>query len=256
MPDYSFGGDTAVVTGGASGIGRRTALEFARNGAAVVVADVDEDGAEAVVAAAEEVGSEAVAVRADVTDLADMERMVETAVEAFGGLDYAVNNAGIGGSETPAGDLDEATWQGTIDINLNGVWRSLRAELDRMVEQERGGAIVNMSSVLGQVGFESAAAYVAAKHGVLGLTRTAAWEYADEGVRVNAVCPGFVETSMLESAGIHEDDPLRARVEAMHSQHRLGDPSEVAAAVLWLCSDAASFTNGEALTVDSGYTAV
>jgi len=252
MVQYDFDGTTAVVTGAASGIGRQTALEFARHGASVVVADVDDNGAAETVDLIADGGGEAVAVHTDVTEMSDVERMVETAVDEFGSLDYAVNNAGIGGAQEPTGDLDEADWERIVDINLNGVWRSLSAEVDHMVGQD-GGVIVNMASVLGHVGFQNASAYVAAKHGVLGLTKTAAWEYADDDIRVNAVCPGFIETNMLEEGGITSDEQLRQEIAGRHSQNRLGEPEEIAAAVVWLCSDAASFTNGEPLTVDSGY---
>ena len=255
MVQYDFDGKTAVVTGAASGIGRQTALEFARHGASVVVADVDDDGAAETVDLIADDGGEAVAVHTDVTELSDIEGMVETAVDEFGSLDYAVNNAGIGGAQKPTGDLDEADWERTIDINLNGVWRSLRAEVDRMADQDDGGVVINMASVLGKVGFENSSAYVSAKHGVLGLTKTAAWEYADQDIRVNAVCPGFIETAMLEEAGISTNENVREWIEGMHSMDRLGKPEEIADAVLWLCSDGASFTNGEALTVDSGFTA-
>ncbi|SDY88446.1 NAD(P)-dependent dehydrogenase, short-chain alcohol dehydrogenase family [Halopenitus persicus] len=183
----------------------------------------------------------------------DVDGMVTTAVDEFGSLDYAVNNAGIGGAQAPAGDLDEAEWELTIDINLNGVWRSLRAEVDQMTSQDGGGVIINMASVLGHVGFQNASAYVTAKHGVLGLTKTAAWEYADDDIRVNAVCPGFIATNMLDEGGITSDEELRQEIAGRHSQNRLGEPEEIASAVVWLCSDAASFTNGEPLTVDSGY---
>ncbi len=255
MADYDFADKTAVVTGGASGIGRETAIQFAEAGANVVVTDVDDERGEDV---ASEINDEtegaAVFVHVDVTDMDDVEAMVETATEEFGGLDIAFNNAGIGGPEAHAGDVEEDEWLATIGVNLNGVWRALKAELDAMTDQEEGGTIVNMSSVLGQVGFEGSSAYVAAKHGVLGLTKTAAWEYAGEDVRVNAICPGFIETPLLDEAGITTNEELQGQIAGMHSQQRLGKPEEIADAVLWLCSEGASFTNGEALTVDSGFT--
>ena len=251
MHHFDFSGRTIVITGGGSGIGKETALQFAEHGANVVVADVDDEHGASV---AEAIGNNAVFVQADVTNMDQLETMVTTAVDEFGQLDFAFNNAGIGGEQVPTGDLSEDAWHQVIDINLNGVWRSMKAELDVMADQATGGAIVNTSSILGKVGFASASAYVAAKHGVLGLTKTAAWEYAQAGIRVNAVCPGFIETPLLEAGGITEDEETLAQIEGMHSQGRLGQPEEIADAVMWLCSDGASFTNGEALTVDSGYT--
>ncbi|MFB6201835.1 MAG: SDR family NAD(P)-dependent oxidoreductase [Halorhabdus sp.] len=255
MADYDFTGKTAVVTGGASGIGRETAIQFAEAGANVVVTDVDDERGEDVASEiTDETDSDAVFVHVDVTEMADVEAMVETAVEEFGSLDLAFNNAGIGGPQAYAGDVEEDEWLQTIGVNLNGVWRALKAELDVMTDQDDGGTVVNMSSVLGQVGFEGSSAYVAAKHGVLGLTKTAAWEYAEADVRVNAVCPGFIETPLLDEAGITTNEDLHDQIAGMHSQQRLGKPEEIADAVLWLCSDGASFTNGEALTVDSAFT--
>jgi len=255
MGNFDFSGRVAAVTGGASGIGQEIATQFAESGASVVVADVDDEGGQDTVEQIERGGGEAVYVSTDVTSMDDVEAMVETAVEEFGRLDYAVNNAGVPGGDQPAGDVPEEGWEQTIDINLNGVWRSLQAELDQMTEQDDGGVIVNMASILGKVGFENSSAYVSSKHGVLGLTKTAAWEYADQDIRVNAVCPGFIETQMLEDAGISTNENVREWIEGMHSQDRLGKPEEITDAVLWLCSDGASFTNGEALTVDSGFTA-
>jgi len=255
MHHFDFSGQTAVVTGAASGIGRETAIQFAQHGADVVVTDVDDERGEDVAAEiTEETDSEAVFVHVDVTEMADNEAMVETALEEFGSLDLAFNNAGIGGPQAHAGDIEEDEWLATIGVNLNGVWRSMKAQLDAMTDQDDGGTIVNMSSVLGQVGFEGSSAYVAAKHGVLGLTKTAAWEYAGEDVRVNAVCPGFIETPLLDEAGITTNEELQGQIAGMHSEDRLGKPEEIADAVLWLSSDGASFTNGEALTVDSGFT--
>jgi NAD(P)-dependent dehydrogenase (short-subunit alcohol dehydrogenase family) len=254
MASYDFSDRVAAVTGGSSGIGRETAIHFAKHGASVVVADVDDEKGEETVSMIEDDGGEAVYVHTDVSDMDQVEEMIQTAIDEYGRLDYAVNNAGIGGQQVPAGEHTEESWQQVVDINLNGVWRSMKAELDQMLEQEEESVIVNMSSVLGQVGFEGASAYVSAKHGVLGLTKTAAWEYGGEGIRVNAVGPGFIETQMLAEGGITEDEELRAQIEAMHSQQRLGQPEEIADAVMWLCSDGASFTNGETLTVDSGFT--
>jgi len=255
MADFDFSDRVAAVTGGASGIGREVATQFAESGASVVVADVDDEGGQDTVEQIESNGGDAVYVSTDVTSIDDVEAMVEAAVEEFGRLDYAVNNAGVPGGDQQAGDVPEDSWTQTIDINLNGVWRSLKAEVGQMTDQDDGGVIINMASILGKVGFENSSAYVSAKHGVIGLTKTAAWEYADQDIRVNAVGPGFIETQMLDDAGISTDENVREWIEGMHSQDRLGKPEEIADAVLWLCSDGASFTNGEALMVDSGFTA-
>ncbi|MFB6109553.1 MAG: glucose 1-dehydrogenase [Halodesulfurarchaeum sp.] len=243
----------AVVTGGGSGIGRRTAIEFADRGAAVVVADVDVDGGEETVSRIEDDGGEATFVETDVTDPAASRAMVDRAVEAYGRLDIAFNNAGIGGEQAPVAEYAPDDWQTVIDVNLVGVFNCMRAEISRMLEQEAGGVVVNNSSVLGQVGFETSSGYVAAKHGVLGLTKTAALEYAESGIRVNAVCPGFIETPLLEEGGITSDPELRSAIEGRHAMNRLGTPAEVANAVVWLSSDEASFVTGEALGVEGGY---
>ena len=250
-----FQNDVAVVTGAGSGIGQDIAVEFAAEGARVVVGDVDRDGGEDTVETIENAGGEAVFVDADVTDVDAMRRMVEVAVEEYGQLDYGINNAGIGGPSATTGEYGEASWQRVIDVNLSGVWRSMKAELEHLTEQDEGGAIVNVASILGLVGFASAPAYVAAKHGVVGLTKTAALEYAEQDVRVNAVCPGFVETPLLEEGGITTDPETRSQIESLHAMNRLGRPEEVTAAVLWACSDGASFLTGEEITVDGGYTA-
>ncbi|POG56329.1 SDR family oxidoreductase [Haloferax marisrubri] len=247
-----FDTEVAVVTGAGSGIGRATAEAFAAEGARVVVSDVNVEGGEETVARIEEAGGTATFVETDVTDGDAVAAMVETAVSEYGRLDFACNNAGVGGAQKPAADLSFDEWQQVIDVNLNGVWRSMRHEIPAMLDGD-GGVVVNMASILGKVGFANASAYVAAKHGVLGLTKTAAIEYAEQGVRVNAVCPGFVDTPLLGEGGL--DDPeARKGIESLHPMNRLGDVDEIASAVVWLCSDGASFTTGEALTVDGGYT--
>lgn len=248
----AFEDGVGLVTGGGSGIGEHTALAFADRGARVVVADLDVKGGEETVEAIEADGGEAVFVETDVSDAAAAETMVETAVDEFGRLDYAFNNAGIGGEQVPLADYDPEEWQSVIDVNLTGVFNCLRAEVAQMRDQEEGGVVVNNSSVLGKVGFETSGAYVTAKHGVLGMTKTAALENGETGVRVNAVCPGFIDTSLLGDA-MPEGSEVRKQIEGRHAMNRLGTPGEVAEAVCWLCSDGASFVTGEALGVEGGY---
>ncbi|WP_144903982.1 SDR family NAD(P)-dependent oxidoreductase [Halobellus captivus] len=248
----SFIDRVAVVTGGGSGIGETTAIEFAERGASVVVADVDIEGGEATVEAIEDAGGDARFVETDVTDPEATRGMVDVAVDAYGRLDFAFNNAGIGGAQTPITDYDPDDWQTVIDVNLVGVFNCLKPEIEQM-QAQGGGAVVNNSSILGQVGFASSSGYVAAKHGLLGLTKTAALENGETGVRINAVCPGFIETPLLDSGGITSDPEMRKQIEGLHAMNRLGTPQEVADAVCWLCSDEASFVTGEALGVEGGY---
>ena len=243
----------ALVTGGSSGIGRQAAETVAARGAKVIVADVDTAGGQETVDRIEAAGGDASFVETDVTDPDSTAEMVETAVEEFGRLDCAFNNAGIGGPQAPVQDTDAEDWQTVIDVNLVGTFNCMRAELEQMQAQEGGGAIVNNSSVLGKVGFENASGYSAAKHGILGLTKTAALENGETGIRVNAVCPGFIETPLLEAGGITSDPDVQAQIESRHAMNRLGTPEEVADAVAWLCSDEASFVTGEALGVEGGY---
>ncbi|MWV39440.1 glucose 1-dehydrogenase [Natrialba sp. INN-245] len=248
-----FEDTTAIVTGGGSGIGRNTAQTLADGGASVVVADVDRDGGEATVDAIEdETGGEATFVEVDVTNGDDVEKMVDTAVSEYGGLDVAVNNAGVGGQLEPTAELSADDWQMVIDVNLTGVWRCLRAEIDAMLE-DGGGAIVNTASILGRVGTEATPAYTASKHGVVGLTKVAALDYATDDIRVNAVCPGYIETPMLEDAGLSDDEETVEQLREQHPQGRLGEPQEIADAIVWLCSDEASFATGEAVAIDGGY---
>jgi NAD(P)-dependent dehydrogenase (short-subunit alcohol dehydrogenase family) len=244
-------GKATLVTGGASGIGRATALAFARAGARIVVADVDTEGGEATAAAARADGADAGFVRCDVRSGAEVEALVAATVARFGRLDCAFNNAGIEGDLAPIGDTAEEVAARVLDVNAMGVWRCLHAELPRMAAQG-GGAIVNTASVAGLIGAGGLAPYVASKHAVLGLTKTAALEYAPAGIRVNAVCPGVIQTPMLDRLAAARPGVVEALL-AVKPMGRLGAPDEVAAAVVWLCSDAASFTTGHALTVDGGY---
>jgi len=246
-------GSVAIVTGGGSGIGRATAERFASEGAKVVVADVVEEGGNETVQRIEDAGGEATFVKTDVTKADDVEAMVEAAVDAYGRLDFAFNNAGIEGTTAPLPEQTEDDWQRVVDIDLKGVWLGMKYEIPRMLE-DGGGAIVNTSSVAGLVGFANSSPYVASKHGVAGLTKTAALEYSAQGVRVNAVCPGVIETPMV--VRVFEEDPdARAQYTAAEPIGRLGRPEEVAAAVVWLCSEDASFVTGVAVPVDGGYVA-
>ncbi|MFC4911288.1 SDR family NAD(P)-dependent oxidoreductase [Actinomadura gamaensis] len=245
-----FEGRVALVTGGASGIGLAVAKRLASDGAAVVVADRDQEGALRAVHELESAGGKAAAVAMDVTDPASAESAVRFAVETFGRLDLAVNNAGISTPPLPTGETPVDAWRRVIDINLSGVFYSMRAELPVLVENG-GGAIVNMASILGTNGFAGAAGYVAAKHGVVGLTKTAALEYADRNVRINAVGPGFIDTPLLKEA----DAEHRALLVALHPAGRLGTAEEVAEVVAFLLSDRASFVQGSYHLVDGGYAA-
>jgi NAD(P)-dependent dehydrogenase (short-subunit alcohol dehydrogenase family) len=243
----------AVVTGGGSGIGRATALAFAREGAKVVVSDVVVSGGEETVQMIKAAGGQAVFVKADVSKAAEVEALIKQTVATYGRLDCAFNNAGIAGQLAPTAEGSEENWDRTIAINLTGVWLCMKAELTQMLKQG-GGAIVNTASTMGLVAMPGASAYVASKHGVNGLTKTAALEYAKQGIRVNAVCPGVINTPLVEQV-IRDNSQMAEMMVAVHPVGRLGKPQEIAEAVVWLCSDAASFVTGLPMVVDGGWTA-
>lgn len=244
-------GKVALVTGAGSGIGEAIVKALAARGARVVVADLNQEAAERVAAAIRDSGADAAATRADVADPASVEAMVAAVVQRHGGLDVAVNNAGIGGEQHPTGQYSPEGWRRVIDVNLSGVFYCMRYEIPAML-QRGGGAIVNMASILGWVGFAGSPAYVAAKHGVLGLTQTAAIEYATQGVRVNSIGPGFITTPLL-SANL--DEATMQAIAGLHPMKRMGTPEEVAALTCFLASDEASFMTGGYYVVDGGYTA-
>ena len=250
----SFKGKVAVVTGAGSGIGRACALAFAEQGAKVVVADIAVAGGEETVRMIKAANGEAVFILCDVAKSVDVNALMAMTLKAYGRLDYACNNAGIGGPPVISGDYSEEDWRAVIDVNLTGAWLCMKYELPIMVKQGKG-AIVNMSSILGKVGFATAPAYVAAKHGLIGLTQTAALEYATQNIRINAVCPGFVYTPLLEKAGMQIGSEMHTVISNLHPMKRMGTSEEIAGAVIWLCSDAASFVTGHSLMVDGGYTA-
>ena len=246
-------GKVALITGAGSGIGRASALVFAREGATVVVADVDAAGGAETVRLVESAGGRALFVKTDVSRASEVEALVQASVAAYGRLDYAHNNAGIEGMVlTPTADWTEEAWNRIININLKGVWLGMKYQIPRMLKQG-GGAIVNTASIAGLVGSRSAG-YGASKHGIVGLTKTAALEYAKSGIRVNAVCPGVIRTPMVQRS-LDRMPELEERFVAVEPIGRIGRPEEVAEATVWLCSAAASFVTGHAMTVDGGYVA-
>lgn len=249
----SFQDKVALITGGSSGIGRATAVAFAREGAKVVVTSRRVKEGEETIQLVKEAGSDGLFVKTDVSKEADVKAMVEETVKANGRLHYAFNNAGIEGNVAPLVEQTVDNYEAVLGINVRGVFLSMKYEIPEMLKSG-GGAIVNMSSVGGLVGFPSLALYVASKHAVLGLTKTGALEYAKSGIRINAVSPAAIETDMVERI-FGKEGEMRQRLAAMHPIGRMGGPEEIADAVIYLCSDRASFITGQSLTVDGGFTA-
>ena len=241
----------AIVTGAGSGIGRAIAVKLAAEGARVVVSDVDNAGGRETTAEIASTGGDGYYVHADVSRAGDSEMLVGEATSRFGGLHIAVNNAGVGGPSAPTGEYPVDGWDRVIAINLSGVFYGMRYQIPAL-KSSGGGSIVNITSILGQVAFRNAPAYVSAKHGVVGLTQNAAVEYAQQGIRVNSVGPGFIRTPLLDRN--MDEDQLRG-IASLHPMNRLGESNEVAEMVLWLCSDRASFVTGAYFAVDGGYLA-
>lgn len=246
-------GKVAIVTGASTGIGRAAALALAAEGAQVALVDVDEARGEQVAREIDHKGGRAIFIEADVSDDDAVASTVQRTVDELGGLDIAFNNAGIEGEPRPTHECTPENWDRTLAVNLTGVWSCMRHQIPVMLERG-GGSIVNCASVAGLVGFPTIPAYVASKHGIVGLTRTAALEYAEQGLRVNAVCPGVIDTEMVERFTGHDPD-AEAALLASEPVGRIGHPEEIADAVVWLSSDRSSFVTGQAIAVDGGFVA-
>ncbi len=243
----------AIVTGGTSGIGRDTAVLFAKEGAKIVVAGRREAEGQETIGLIRAAGGESFFLKTDVSKTADVQTLIQKTVEKFGRLDIAFNNAGVEGNWMPISEQPEEDWDRTIAINLKGVWLCLKYELQQMLKQGTGGAIVNMSSVAGFIGSAGAATYCATKHGVIGLTKSAALENATKGIRINAICPAVIETPMGER--LFGAPEMKKFSLGLHPIGRFGQPMEIAEAVLWMCSDRASFMTGQSLVLDGGFLA-
>lgn len=245
---------TVFITGGLSGIGKACAIAAAKEGANLAVADLKSENSDKAMLEIKKENPKAIFIECDVSVFAQVQIAIQKVVSTFGTLDVALNNAGIGGESNKVGDMTEQAWLKVIGVNLNGVFNGMKHELTQMVKQKEG-IIVNMSSILGKVGFATSSHYVAAKHGIIGLTQSAALEYATEGIRINAICPGFIQTPLLTNAGISENTDLQKYIMGLHPMKRLGKSEEVAAGFIFLASDDSSFITGTTLEIDGGYLA-
>lgn len=246
---------TVFISGGLSGIGKACAIAAAQEGANIVVADMKSDNSENAMAEIRKENPKAIFIECDVSNFTQVQHAIEKAIETFKTIDVALNNAGIGGESNKVGDMTEQAWLNVIGVNLNGVFNCMKHELYHM-QKQKSGTIVNMSSILGKVGFATSAHYVAAKHGVIGLTQTAALEYATEGIRVNAICPGFIDTPLLTKGGISDNSDVKQHIVELHPMKRLGKADEIAKGFIFLASDDSSFVSGTTLEIDGGYLAI
>jgi NAD(P)-dependent dehydrogenase (short-subunit alcohol dehydrogenase family) len=250
-----FENKTVFITGGLSGIGKACAIAAVREGANIVIADMKSANTEKAMQEIQNENAKAIFVECDVSVFAQVQAAIEKTVATFGTLDIALNNAGIGGEPNKVGDITEEAWLKVIGINLNGVFNCMKHELTQMAKQKKG-VIINMASILGKVGFATSSHYAAAKHGVIGLTQTAALEYAAEGIRINAICPGFIETPLLSKAGITEHADVKQHIIDLHPMKRLGKSEEIANGFIFLAADESSFITGTSLEIDGGYLAI
>ena len=245
---------TVFITGGLSGIGKACAMAAVAEGANVVIADIKSVAIDETMRELKAENEKSFFIECDVISAEQIKNAVTSVIETFGTIDVALNNAGVPCESQRIGDMSEEDWNYTIHVNLTGIFNSMKYELTQMVLQ-KSGVIINMSSILGYVGFANSAAYVAAKHGVIGLTKTAALEYAANGIRINSICPGFIDTPMLTKNGINEDDKTKQRIISLHPLNRLGTVKEIASGFIFLASDDSSFTTGTSLRIDGGYLA-
>lgn len=249
--NYDLADKVVFITGASTGIGRATALQFGESKAKVMVADINTDAGLQTAQLITEQGGTAEFIKCDVAKESDVKAAIEKTVKAFGGLDYAFNNAGIEGHMSPTADCTTEHWNQTLAVNLSGVWHCMKYEIPEMLKRG-GGSIVNCASIAGLVGFQGASAYVASKHAVVGLTKTAALDYAKSKIRINAICPGVIHTPMIDRA-TRDNPQMLAILTNAAPIGRMGQPKEISESVIWLCSDAASFVTGQAIAVDGGW---